>query len=876
MCSGLRTYNSSAPPKANIAAWLFTGPTQAVEDASECTLDDARCGHYQWLPVIGIERLVIRFVTARSGLLSRLAALVLLALALALAAPLPALAQSAGDVLTQQQETLNSIARQTDTLAAQMETAPDNDTQLVDIRLKLDKLSRDLLQSGLAFRPRLAEINTRLEQLGSPPAEGEPPEPEAVSQERARLQEEKARINVVIGDAEALSLRVNRLIERIGEMRRDLFARTLSRRYDLSAALSQDVVQEFQRDLGRVYTSVSSWGRFVVQFKLRSLLLATFLALAAAAVLLIGGRRLFGDLIKADLREEEPSYLSRLSVAFWSTLIPSAAFAVFLAAAFFFLSYFNIPRGDISELLLTLFRVSAIVFFVLRLARAVLEPRKANWRLMPVRTRAASTLFYLTAMTAFVTGFDYFMDRLYEVFGAQLTLTVTTSLIATVVVGILVILIALVKPFHDGEERPRPWPVHFRYLLIALGAATIIAAILGYIGFARFLSQQIVFTGAILATMYIGFLTAAAVAREGEFAQSALGRGMAGRWGLSDTALDQLGLVAGIIINVLVVFVGVPLILMQWGFHWTDMTTWMLGVAQEIRVGTLSFSIFGILTGLLVFVIGYVVTRWFQNWIDGSVMARSHVDTGVRNSIRTTVGYAGIALAALIGISAAGIDLTHLALVAGALSLGIGFGLQNIVSNFVSGLILLAERPFKAGDWIVAGPVSGTVKKVSVRATEIETFQRQTIILPNSELINSAVGNWTHKNNLGRLEIPVGVAYGSDVKRVHAILLDIASNHPLVLKNPEPFVLFAGFGDSSLDFEIRVFLADILTQLEVQNDIRFAVIDAFQTEGIEIPFPQRDIHLKTGLFAQQTPAASETGAAETPARPRRRRRTDPE
>ena len=151
-------------------------------------------------------------------------------------------------------------------------------------------------------------------------------------------------------------------------------------------------------------------------------------------------------------------------------------------------------------------------------------------------------------------------------------------------------------------------------------------------------------------------------------------------------------------------------------------------------------------------------------------MARGRVDPGVRNSIRTVVGYAGLALAALMGVSAAGIDLSNLALIAGGLSLGIGFGLQNVVSNFVSGLILLAERPFKAGDWIVAGDVSGTVKKISVRATEIETFQRQTMILPNSMLINTAVGNWTHKNKLGRMDIKVNVAYDADVKRAHAIL----------------------------------------------------------------------------------------------------------
>lgn len=265
-------------------------------------------------------------------------------------------------------------------------------------------------------------------------------------------------------------------------------------------------------------------------------------------------------------------------------------------------------------------------------------------------------------------------------------------------------------------------------------------------------------------------------------------------------------------------------------------------------------------------------------------MARGKVDTGVRNSIRTVIGYAGLALAGLVSVSAAGIDLSNLALIAGGLSLGIGFGLQNVVSNFVSGLILLAERPFKAGDWIVAGPVTGTVKKISVRATEIETFQRQTVILPNSELINSAVGNWTHRNKTGRVEIPIGVAYGSDVRRVHAMLLELAQSHPMVLKNPEPFVLFSGFGDSSLNFEMRVFLADINNTGTVQNDLRFGIVELFQREGIEIPFPRRDVHV---LATEERPSwptdddmaeaelihatHAKAEASETAARTRRRR-----
>lgn len=279
-----------------------------------------------------------------------------------------------------------------------------------------------------------------------------------------------------------------------------------------------------------------------------------------------------------------------------------------------------------------------------------------------------------------------------------------------------------------------------------LGGVTMVAAFLGYIGFARFLSAQIVFTGALLTTMYIGFLTARAIAEEGAFAKTIPGGRLRRRFDLDDAALDQIALVVSISINALVILVGVPLILFLWGFQIGDIRAWLYRLATGFQIGSFTFSPAGLLTGVLVFVTGYFLTRWFQGWLDGSVMARGRVDAGVGNSIRLATGYAGVALAGLVSISAAGIDLSNLALVAGALSLGIGFGLQNVVSNFISGLILLAERPFKVGDWIVAGPVSGTVKKISVRATEIETFQRQSVILPNSELINSAVGNWTHRN----------------------------------------------------------------------------------------------------------------------------------
>jgi len=753
--------------------------------------------------------------------------------------PSGVLAQGVGNtgntLVDEQRGLIDGYSRQTDELEKRIAASSDEDAKLVEIRLQLEELARELLAGAVAFRPRLSEINTRLEQLGPAPPEGQQ-ELDIVSAERQQLTTEKAEINAVLGRAESLSIRVNGLVEKIGLMRSELFRNVLTKRYALTDAFGGELLDDVHHEYTNFYRAVSSWLKFVVQFKFQSVLAAAFFALVAAAVLLFGGRRLFGRVIEADPTVDEPSYLSRLSVAFWSTLLPTLAVGAFLVATLFFFNYFSVLRGDIGTFLTSLFAVIGIVFCVNRLANAVLAPKLPNWRLISIGSSTAHRLVVLATAMAFVIGANYFLTVVNNTMGSPLSLTIARSFLAAVIVGLLLIFIGLLR---DEEGAWRPWRSWLRYTAIGLGCFIILVALLGYIGLATFVSIQVVVTGTVLLTAYIGFLSARAIGAEGGFAETSVGRWLAAKSSTDEATLDQLGLVVSLAINLMIVLIFLPLILLMWGFQPGDIQAWAYGLSAGFSIGSFRFSPAGIFTGILVFAIGYFLTRWFQGWLDNSVMARGRVDTGVRNSIRTVVGYAGLALAGLVAISSAGIDLSSFALVAGGLSLGIGFGLQNVVSNFVSGLILLAERPFKAGDWIVAGDVSGTVKKISVRATEIETFQRQSVILPNSQLINSAVGNWTHRNKLGRVDIKVGVAYGMDVKRAHAVLLEIAKSHPLILKNPEPFVLFSNFGPAALEFEIRVFLGDVLNGNVVQNDIRFAVLDAFNAEGIEMPSTPR-------------------------------------
>ena len=212
-----------------------------------------------------------------------------------------------------------------------------------------------------------------------------------------------------------------------------------------------------------------------------------------------------------------------------------------------------------------------------------------------------------------------------------------------------------------------------------------------------------------------------------------------------------------------------------------------------------------------------------------------------KQSIATICGYVGVMIAIVLTLAHLGIDPQKIALIAGALSVGIGFGLQSIVSNFVSGLILLAERPIRVGDIITVKGDEGKVRRISVRATEIETGERSSVIVPNSELITGVVKNRTRADPTIRNAIRVGVAYDSDPEQVRALLLNCARVHPQVLKNPEPVVLLTNFGDSALEFELGFVSTDVGQSGTVQSDVRFSILKRLDEAGIEIPYPQREL-----------------------------------
>ena len=280
------------------------------------------------------------------------------------------------------------------------------------------------------------------------------------------------------------------------------------------------------------------------------------------------------------------------------------------------------------------------------------------------------------------------------------------------------------------------------------------------------------------------------------------------------------------------------------------------GVIEQVRgyvvngfdIGDFRIIPSRILWALLIFGTIIILSSWARSQMENNWLKMTTMGQGARDAMVTIIGYIMFIIALLAGLSAAGFDFGNIAIVAGALSVGIGFGLQNIVNNFVSGLILLFERPIRKGDWIVVGGTEGHVKDIHIRSTIIQTFDRSDVIVPNSELISNQVTNWVLSTKSGRATIPVGVAYGTDTEKVRDILLAIAEENENVVKTgsvPKPVVLFREFGDSSLNFELRIFLFSVDSRLSVVSEINFAIDKAFREEGIEIPFPQRDLHVKT-------------------------------
>lgn len=254
----------------------------------------------------------------------------------------------------------------------------------------------------------------------------------------------------------------------------------------------------------------------------------------------------------------------------------------------------------------------------------------------------------------------------------------------------------------------------------------------------------------------------------------------------------------------------------------------------------------------------FVCERMLRRILVRRFLQHTRFHPSMQYAVSKIGGYIFITIGFYLALKLVGIDLSSLAVVAGAIGVGLGFGLQNVISNFVSGLIILAERPISIGDRVELGEIAGLVAKINLRSTNIVTNDNITIIVPNSDFITNKVTNWSYGDPKVRLRLPIGVAYGTDPERLRRLLIEVAKEHPMVLREPTPELFFSGFGDSSLNFELGVWTAEMASKpRRFRSELNYAVERALRQNGIEVPFPQRDLHLRSGSFVLPAPGASQ-------------------
>lgn len=732
-----------------------------------------------------------------------------------------------------------------------VEAGRASDIALEELRAEIARWRALFAEAQSTRAARIETLQDQLDALGAVPEEG--PEPEEISARRNELNALLAEARVPVLRAEEAYRSADGLIRQVDQIIRD-------RQTEKLLELGPSPVNPGNWGAGREALAGSlhairseftaAWASPVQRAELRSNVPAMLFYGALALVLLVRGRT-WMEVLSLRIQSHNPiawRWLLGFVISLGQIVLPLIGL-VALSEALYASGFIGL-RGDI---LLSALPWAGLAFFSARWLGVRMFPRRvsenAYFNLGP-EARAQGRLFAaglglligLDVLFVSLARFDSYSDA------ANAVLVFPILALAALLSGRIGQL--LLSHFHN-EAKDTQEPTYRCRMIRMLGRAVLATSVtgvaLGAIGYMTAASKLVFPTAMTLALLAFVLIVQRLVAEV-----YALMSG--NREGARDALVPVL---AGFVL----MLAAAPVLALIWGARAASLTELWTKFLNGISIGGTVISPGVFLMFAIVFVAGYALTRLLQGTLRTTVLPKTRLDAGGKNAIVSGVGYIGIFLAALVAVTTAGIDLSSLAIVAGALSVGIGFGLQNIVSNFVSGIILLIERPISEGDWIEVSGNAGYVREISVRSTRIETFDRFDVIVPNADLISGVVLNMTKGSLTGRVIVPVGVAYGNDTRKVETILREIAEAHPMVVLNPPPGVVFQGFGADSLDFEIRAILRDVNWMLSVKSDMNHEIARRFAEEGIEIPFSQRDIWLRNpealqGALAPQTGAAA--------------------
>ena len=759
--------------------------------------------------------------------------------------------------------------------ALQRETLDDK--RLADLRARIDPLASLVDEIIQREQPRADEIKARIEKLGPAPEAGKAvPESADVARDRADQQQLWREADETLRLSRALALRAEQIREAISERRRQNFTRQILAQGAsiISPLLWLDVTRAMPAELRASRFILTQWTETVVNnLNWYELIVLVLLALAA----MIGLPRArhwmrtgsFGagkeDTTEGELAAGEepiagPSRLGRAFLALRTILLTAVAPAIVLYFVYWLFQSFGLLAGRADPVMEAIVSGLAFVLAMNGLATGLLSPGRPVWRLLEVPDRMATEFWRMIRAVSAIVAVGKVFDAFQVAVVSNLSVSIATrGVFALLVAGALAR--GLQRSFRASGNEADEAQASGGLLPVRLAAwAAVVciaaAALLGFVSLAGFLVSQVVWLTILGLVALLALVFIEEVLGVGLSARGLLGRRVRGMTGLAARSLDQVSVLgAGLLRLILFVALGM-LALAPWGVDSSNLVGNLRAAFFGFQVGGVTISLSTIVLALALFAFGVLITRAIQNWLDTSYLPHTGLDLGLRNSIRTIFGYVGIVIAAMVALAQLGVSVEKLTLVAGALSVGIGFGLKSIVENFVSGLILLWERPIRVGDWIVIGNEQGTVKRINVRATEIETFDRASLIIPNAEFISGRVKNWMHADRTGRIIIPVNVDYKADPAEVQQLLKDAALAHREVMSEPPPTVIFKNLGESGLDFELRCFV-DVDAMSVTRSDLLYDIFRRLREARIEVPYPTRRLEI-TNLAAMGEPSFTAT------------------
>ncbi len=729
---------------------------------------------------------------------------------------------------------------------------PISNERLAELRAELVVFRTGFLAAQDANQSRIANLREQIAALGPPPEEGATEAPE-IAERRAELAEQLTALQAPGIAAQEAFRRADGLIRQIDTKLRERDAEALLSLWPapvnpINWVAAVDAVWGTSFVLATQVTSLVDDPARMREF--RSNMPVALLLLLVSGFVLLRGRRFIERIVTTWLSDGG----SRRGRRILARLLSLSQIAVPVSAVFAISVALEISSvlGTASEAITAGLQNAAIAYFTARWAGRqafpVEESRSAALQLPSARRREGR---FWANMIGLALAVSVLLREFFPVASNSDAANAVLAFPVLAFIGIVLLRIGMLLRQHgtvlsaDENREPafldRMIMVLSKVLMVISVGAPVFAAI-GYVQAAQaMLFPAVLSLGVIVLLLFLMQLF------EDIYCV------------ITKTEADVDTALLPSLFNFFLVILSLPAFALVWGMRPTELLEFWQMLREGFAIGETRISPTNILSFIVVFSIGYLITRILQGGLESSVLPKTKIDKGGQKAIISGTGYIGIFVAALVAISTAGIDLSGLAIVAGALSVGIGFGLQNIVSNFISGVILLIERPVAEGDWIEVGGTMGTVRTISVRSTVIETFDRTDVTVPNAELIQGTVTNWTRYNSLGRISIPVGVAYGSDTRKVARILKEIGENEPLALIDPEPQVHFMDFGADALEFELRLILSDVGFGMAVRTELRHQIAERFKEEGIEIPFAQRDIWLRNpeALRGETLPPAPE-------------------